>query len=77
MASVDAPLTNCNIYIYPGDHNPPALPLEGAEFEGFRGHDELGGCRWEGVKEGLGRSQGMGRKARESGPIDSRVEKAQ
>jgi Domain of unknown function (DUF4160) len=29
MASVDAPLSNCKIYIYPGDHNPPHFHLEG------------------------------------------------
>ena len=29
MASIDAPLTNCKIYIYPGDHNPPHFHLRG------------------------------------------------
>jgi len=27
MASIDAPLSNCKIYIYPGDHNPPHFHL--------------------------------------------------
>jgi hypothetical protein len=29
MASLDAPLSNCKIYIYPGDHNPPHFHLRG------------------------------------------------
>lgn len=29
MVSVDAPLSNCKIYIYPGDHNPPHFHLKG------------------------------------------------
>ena len=29
MASVDAQLSNCKIYIYPGDHNPPHFHLKG------------------------------------------------
>ena len=29
MASVDAPLSNCKIYIYPGDHRPPHFRLRG------------------------------------------------
>ena len=31
MASIDAPLTNCKIYIYPGDHNPPHFHLKGPD----------------------------------------------
>jgi hypothetical protein len=30
MASIDAGLSNCKIYIYPGDHNPPHFHLRGA-----------------------------------------------
>lgn len=77
MAGIDASLSNCKVYIYPGDHNPPALPPKGPQFEGFRGYHELGGYRGEGVKEGLGRSQRVGRKARKSGRISIGVEKAQ
>jgi hypothetical protein len=29
MASVEAPLSNCKIYIYPGDHNSPHFHLKG------------------------------------------------
>jgi hypothetical protein len=29
MASIDAALTNCKIYIYPGDHHPPHFHLRG------------------------------------------------
>jgi hypothetical protein len=29
MASINAHLTNCKIYIYPGDHNPPHFHLRG------------------------------------------------
>jgi hypothetical protein len=29
MVSVDAPLSNCKVYIYPGDHNPPHFHLRG------------------------------------------------
>ena len=29
MASVDAPLSNCKIYVYPGDHHPPHFHLRG------------------------------------------------
>ena len=29
MASLDAGLSNCKIYIYPGDHNPPHFHLMG------------------------------------------------
>ncbi len=29
MASIDAGLSNCKIYIYPGDHNPPHFHLKG------------------------------------------------
>jgi hypothetical protein len=29
MASIDAGLSNCKIYIYPGDHNPPHFHLRG------------------------------------------------
>jgi hypothetical protein len=29
MASIDAPLSNCKVYIYPGDHNPPHFHLTG------------------------------------------------
>jgi hypothetical protein len=29
MASVKASLSNCKIYIYPGDHNPPHFHLRG------------------------------------------------
>lgn len=31
MASICAPLTNCKIYIYPGDHNPPHFHLKGPD----------------------------------------------
>ncbi|WP_414645102.1 DUF4160 domain-containing protein [Bradyrhizobium sp.] len=31
MASISAPLTNCKIYIYPGDHNPPHFHLKGPD----------------------------------------------
>jgi hypothetical protein len=31
MASIDAPLSNCKIYIYPGDHNPPHFHLRGPD----------------------------------------------
>jgi Domain of unknown function (DUF4160) len=31
MARVDAPLSNCKIYIYPGDHNPPHFHLKGPD----------------------------------------------
>lgn len=29
MASIDSPLSNCKVYIYPGDHNPPHFHLKG------------------------------------------------
>jgi hypothetical protein len=29
MAGIDAKLSNCRIYIYPGDHNPPHFHLKG------------------------------------------------
>lgn len=29
MASIEASLSNCKIYIYPGDHNPPHFHLRG------------------------------------------------
>jgi hypothetical protein len=29
MAGIDAPLSNCKIYIYPGDHGPPHFHLRG------------------------------------------------
>ena len=29
MTSIDAPLRNCKIYIYPADHNPPHFHLRG------------------------------------------------
>jgi hypothetical protein len=29
MASIDAGLSNCKVYIYPGDHNPPHFHLRG------------------------------------------------
>jgi hypothetical protein len=29
MASIDAPLSNCKIYIYPADHNPAHFHLRG------------------------------------------------
>jgi hypothetical protein len=29
VASINAPLSNCRIYIYPGDHNPPHFQLKG------------------------------------------------
>lgn len=29
MASINATLSNCKIYIYPGDHNPPHFHLKG------------------------------------------------
>lgn len=29
MASIDAGLSNCKIYIYPGDHNPPHFHIKG------------------------------------------------
>jgi hypothetical protein len=29
MAGINAPLTNCKIYVYPGDHNPPHFHLRG------------------------------------------------
>ncbi len=29
MASINAPLSNCKIYVYPGDHNPPHFHLKG------------------------------------------------
>jgi hypothetical protein len=31
MASLDARLSNCRIYIYPGDHNPPHFHLRGSD----------------------------------------------
>jgi Domain of unknown function (DUF4160) len=31
MASIDAPLSNCRIYIYPADHNPPHFHLRGPD----------------------------------------------
>jgi hypothetical protein len=31
MASIDAPLSNCKIYIYPADHNPPHFHLRGPD----------------------------------------------
>jgi hypothetical protein len=31
MASIDAPLSNCKIYIYPGNHNPPHFHLRGPD----------------------------------------------
>lgn len=31
MASLKASLTNCKIYIYPGDHNPPHFHLRGPD----------------------------------------------
>jgi hypothetical protein len=29
MAGIVVPLSNCSIYIYPGDHNPPHFRLKG------------------------------------------------
>jgi hypothetical protein len=29
MPSIDAGLSNCKIYVYPGDHNPPHFHLKG------------------------------------------------
>ena len=29
MASIDAGLSNCKVYIYPGDHNPPHFHIKG------------------------------------------------
>lgn len=29
MASINAHLTNCKVYVYPGDHNPPHFHLKG------------------------------------------------
>ena len=29
MASIKAQLSNCKIYIYPGDHNPPHFHIKG------------------------------------------------
>ncbi len=31
MASLKASLSNCKIYIYPGDHNPPHFHLRGPD----------------------------------------------
>jgi len=31
MASIDAPLSNCKVYIYPGDHHPPHFHLRGPD----------------------------------------------
>jgi hypothetical protein len=31
VASIDAPLSNCKIYIYPADHNPPHFHLRGPD----------------------------------------------
>ncbi|MGH7489202.1 MAG: DUF4160 domain-containing protein [bacterium] len=31
MAGIDAPLSNCKIYIYPVDHNPPHFHLKGPD----------------------------------------------
>lgn len=31
MASIKAPLSNCKIDIYPGDHNPPHFHLRGPD----------------------------------------------
>ncbi|MDR3468837.1 MAG: DUF4160 domain-containing protein [Xanthobacteraceae bacterium] len=31
MASLDSNLSNCKIYIYPGDHNPPHFHLRGPD----------------------------------------------
>lgn len=31
MASLKASLSNCKIYIYPGDHNPPHFHLKGPD----------------------------------------------
>lgn len=31
MASLNASLSNCKIYIYPGDHNPPHFHLRGPD----------------------------------------------
>ncbi len=31
MASIDALLSNCKVYIYPGDHNPPHFHLKGPD----------------------------------------------
>jgi hypothetical protein len=31
MASINALLSNCKIYIYPGDHNPPHFHIRGPD----------------------------------------------
>jgi hypothetical protein len=31
MAGINAPLSNCKVYIYPGDHNPPHFHLKGPD----------------------------------------------
>lgn len=31
MASINAPLSNCKIYVYSGDHNPPHFHLKGPD----------------------------------------------
>ena len=34
MTSLKASLSNCKIYIYPGDHNPPHFHLRGPDSRG-------------------------------------------
>lgn len=31
MASINAPFSNCKIYIYPGDHSPPHFHIRGPD----------------------------------------------
>jgi hypothetical protein len=31
MASIDAPLSSCKVYVYPGDHNPLHFHLKGPD----------------------------------------------
>jgi hypothetical protein len=31
MASINALLSNCKVYVYPGDHNPPHFHLRGPD----------------------------------------------
>jgi hypothetical protein len=77
MAGIDAPLSNCKVYIYPGDHNPPHFHLRGPNSRASVDIMSLEVIAGKASKKGLGRSQRVGRKARKSGRIGIRVEKAQ
>lgn len=77
MASVSAPLSNCKIYVYPGDHNPPHFHLKGPDSRASVDMVTLEIIAGKASKKRPYRGQGMGRKAGKSGAVSIGVEKAQ